>query len=132
MSGAAILLFLGGCALGGMTRVAIANLVGAGAPGSLPWNTLVVNASGALCLGVLAGLLAPGSAPSGTALLWLALGVGFLGSYTTVSTFSLQTLALLRSGQRRAALANVGVSILLCLGMATLGAWLAPVLGVGA
>lgn len=112
-----------GCALGGILRVWIAGLIGARGDRLIPWNTLAVNASGALLLGMLAGLI--GTGPGGS--LWWPLGVGLLGSYTTVSSFSLQTMLLLRAGNRAAALANVALSLGLCLVLAavglTLGGW---------
>ncbi len=122
-------MFLGGCAFGGVARVAVATLIDVRHAAGVPWNTLVVNTSGALGLGLLAGLAAPGAWLHGLTIPWWALGIGFLGSYTTVSTFSLQTLALLRNGQWRVALTNVALSIVLCLGAAALGVGLVRLLG---
>jgi fluoride exporter len=115
-----------GCALGGMARVFVSRLVGERGL-QMPWNTLVVNASGALLIGLLAGGLS-GSATSAASPLGLALGIGFLGSYTTVSTFSLQTLALLQAGHRRAALGNIALSLALCLPAAGVGMAVAQLL----
>jgi len=47
---------------------------------------------------------------------WLFAVTGFLGCYTTVSSFSLQTLALARDGEAALAIGNVVLSVLLCLG----------------
>ncbi len=129
MSLLALLGLLAGCALGGMARVAVAARIGTGRPGSLPWNTLTVNTSGAFALGLLAGWLDPGSPASVNGLPWLALGMGFLGSYTTVSSFSLQTVVLLREGHAPAALANVALSLGLCLGALLLGLQLGQLVG---
>ena len=52
---------------------------------------------------------------------WLLLVTGLLGSYTTVSSFSLQTLALARAGEVRRATLNVIASFGLCLGAAFAG-----------
>jgi CrcB protein len=52
------------------------------------------------------------------------LGVGVIGSYTTVSSLSLQTLSLARDGQLRAAAAYVGLSLLTGLAAGALGWWL--------
>lgn len=101
--------------VGGVARVWLAARVAATLGDRFPWGTLAVNVSGAALIGMLAGLVPPGET------LWVALAIGVLGSYTTVSSFSLQTLALLREGAARLALANVLASTLLCLLAAALG-----------
>lgn len=120
-----------GCALGGMARVYVANVVGRAMPSQFPWNTLVVNTSGALLLGLLAGYLLSGVEVLSEHAAWQALGIGLLGSYTTVSSFSLQTLTLLRTGHSRAALANVGLSVGLCLPAVAIGLLAGNRLGSG-
>jgi fluoride exporter len=60
-----------------------------------PWGTLVVNLSGSLLMGLLLGLVAGRADHPGSATVRLAAGVGFLGAYTTFSTFSAESLALL-------------------------------------
>ena len=54
---------------------------------------------------------------------------GFLGCYTTVSSFSLQTLMLARNGEPIRALGNVAVSVGLCLAAVSCGFLLADTLG---
>jgi CrcB protein len=90
--------------------------------GLFPWGTLVVNLSGCLALGLLAGLFQRKFllAPDLRALLFL----GLLGSYTTFSTFSLETLRLMEDGSWTLALLNGLGSPL--LGLA--GAWVGTVL----
>ncbi len=58
---------------------------------------------------------------------WLGLVVGGLGGYTTVSSLSLQTLALWQSGRTHAALANLGATLGAGLTLAALGWWLGGV-----
>lgn len=120
-AGVALELFLvalGGM-LGGLARALVSTLVAERFGDRLPWGTFAVNLSGSLALGLLAGASAPAPLP------WLFLGTGILGSYTTVSTFSLQTLFLLRQGAvARAALNTVG-SASLCIGAAAIGFGLA-------
>ena len=120
---------LGG-GLGSVARFWVSGVV-AGRYGEIfPWGTLVVNVTGAAAIGVLAAaLLAPDAQAPGTHViahptLWAGLVVGFLGSYTTVSSFSLQTLALARSGETGRALGNIALSLGLCLAAAA-GGWLA-------
>jgi fluoride exporter len=101
--------------VGGVARVWLAARIAARLGERFPFGTLAVNVSGAALIGVLAGLVPPDEP------LWLALAVGLLGSYTTVSSFSLQTLSLLRGGAPGLALANVLASTLLCLLAAAAG-----------
>ncbi|MGH2913351.1 MAG: fluoride efflux transporter CrcB [Solirubrobacteraceae bacterium] len=88
---------------------------------SFPSGTLAVNASGALLLGVLTGLALSGEA------LVLA-GSATLGSYTTFSTWMLETHRLGEDGQMVAGALNVCVSVVVGLGAALLGRALGGVL----
>jgi len=114
------LVALGG-AFGGIGRYAVSGLVARRWGETFPWGTLVVNVTGACLIGVLAALLlSPGDHAMLRPTLWLGFVIGVLGSYTTVSSFSLQTLALLRSGETDRALANIVASVALCLAVAAL------------
>lgn len=109
-------------ALGGMARFLISGVVARRIGERFPWGTLAVNVSGALAIGVLAALLPVTDADGEeTVRLWLALAVGVLGSYTTVSSFSLQTLALIREKELRHAFLNIVGSVSLCLIAASAG-----------
>lgn len=110
-----LLVALGG-ALGGMGRFAVSHLLARYLGKALPWGTLAVNASGAFLAGWLLGSL--GIAPSP---LWLFTVAGVLGGYTTVSSFSLQTIELWQGGQQLRASVNIGATLLLGLTMVSLG-----------
>lgn len=118
--GGFLLVVLGG-AIGGMGRFAVSNLIARYLGKAFPWGTLAVNVSGAFIAGWLLGKLniPVGQMPS----LWLFTVVGLLGGYTTVSSFSLQTIELWQSGLASRAAANVGTTLLLGLAMVLLG-WL--------
>ena len=73
-------------------------------------GTLVINVSGSLVLGVFTGLFEARLRPEHDSLL-LLLGVGFCGGYTTFSTFSYETFALIRDGSWWLAVVNVVVSV---------------------
>jgi fluoride exporter len=103
---------LGG--VGANARFLVHTLVAARAGSELPLGTLVVNASGSLLLGLLAGV-----ALSGDAL--VLVGTATLGSYTTFSTWMLETHLLAANGRREAAVLNVVVSLALGIGAAALG-----------
>ncbi|NVF13304.1 fluoride efflux transporter CrcB [Vreelandella maris] len=114
-----LLVALGG-ALGGMGRFAVSNLLARYLGKAFPWGTLAVNASGAFLAGWLLGSLGSANAPSP---LWLFTVAGLLGGYTTVSSFSLQTIELWQGGQQLRASVNVGATLLFGLAMVTFG-WL--------
>jgi fluoride exporter len=110
-----LLVALGG-GIGGAARFWVSGLVASRYGETFPWGTMVVNVSGAASIGVVGALLLPPSiAAVETAPLWAGLVVGMLGSYTTVSSFSWQTLALLRSGEPLRAAFNIVGSAVLCL-----------------
>lgn len=74
----------------------------------LPVGTFVINVSGSFVLGLLVGLvLAHRLSPD----VRLIAGTGFLGGYTTFSTFAYETVQLAAEGSRRLALANVAGSV---------------------
>ena len=86
---------LGG-ALGANLRYLVGLWAAAQWPGVLPWGTLLINLTGSFLLGALLTMLAA-RRPAPT-LLRLFLGTGFLGAYTTFSTFSAETVALAAAG----------------------------------
>lgn len=115
-----LLIALGG-AIGALARFWLSALVDARLGGRFPWGTLVVNFTGAGVIGLLAGLWLIAGGTYGP--VWAFCVIGVLGSYTTVSSFSLQTLALARNGEAGRAVANILVSIGLCLAAAAV-TWL--------
>ena len=116
-----ILVALGG-AIGACGRFWLSGMVARRVGETFPWGTLVVNVTGALAIGLLAArFLTPEGIAEPWREAWIVLVVGVLGSYTTVSSFSLQTLALARAGEGRRAALNVIASLGLCLGAALTG-----------
>lgn len=107
-----------GGSLGATLRFLVDRWVTVWIGSALPWGTLVVNASGSLLLGLLAGA---GSALPG----WLGhlLGTGLCGALTTYSTFSHETVRLADGspGGRVRALLNVVATLTIGLGAAALG-----------
>jgi CrcB protein len=109
-----------GSAFGGSARFFLSGFVGRHIGETFPWGTMVVNATGSFAIGVVAAA-ASGDAAFHLSAPWQFAVVGFLGSYTTVSSFSLQTLALVRDGESLRAGGNVVLSLVLCLASVTLG-----------
>ncbi len=87
---------------------------------SPPWDILLANVAGSLLIGLVLGW--PGEGLHERSRLFLA--TGLCGGFTTFSTFSHQTLDLLRRGELAAAGLNVALSVSLCI----LGAWFGVVL----
>ena len=75
-------------------------------------GTLLVNVSGSLLMGLLAGCWQRWGTPSAFALF---AGAGFLGALTTFSTFSMDTLAAFHAGHPAKAMLNIGLNTTLCL-----------------
>ena len=127
---ASLVVALGG-ALGSFGRYAVA---GALAPISqgVPWGTVIINILGSFVIGFFGTLtLSHGRFPVPESLRLFVL-VGLCGGFTTFSSFSLQTLDLLRAGAVNRALVNVGASVILCLCSVALGHTLAARLNGGA
>jgi CrcB protein len=111
-----------GGAIGAMARYGAAHWLGEALGTDFPWGILLVNVSGSLAIGVLFVLLVEQGHLS--AVLRSALIVGFLGAFTTFSTFSLQTLALFETGRYLEATLYVLGSVVLSLGAVALGVFL--------
>ena len=119
-----LLLALAG-GLGAAVRFMADGLIRARVRTAMPWATILINVSGSLLLGFLAGLVMEGQAPES---LQLILGTGFLGGYTTFSTASLETIRLVQSGRIGLALVNGLGSMAVSVGAAAAGVWFALLL----
>jgi len=93
-----------------------------------PYGTLAVNALGCLSIGFLAGL-AEARAAVFTSDVRLFIFVGILGGFTTFSSFALETFSLARDTQTVAALANIGLQLVLGLVSVWVGNVLAHSMG---
>ena len=86
---------------------------------TFPLGTLFINVAGSFALGMLIGWgIAKGTLPEH---LRLAIGVGFLGAFTTFSTFAVETDGLLRSGATVSASVYVLLSVVLAIVAARVG-----------
>jgi CrcB protein len=112
---------LGG-ALGSIGRYAVSGLVATGFGETFPWGTLVVNVVGSFVIGFFATLTAPDGRlfVGGTTRQFVMTGI--CGGFTTFSSFSLQTLNLMRDGEWLYAGGNIVGSVTLCLFFVWLGA----------
>jgi len=104
-----LLVGLGGF-IGANTRFVVARLVGAMFETKFPLGTFVINVSGSFLLGVLGTIVAQRVMPNSESMR-LALGVGFLGAFTTFSTFEFETHALFDDGSWLTATTNMFASL---------------------
>jgi CrcB protein len=110
-----------GSAIGGVGRYWVSGVVGQNFGETFPVGTLLVNISGSFAIGFIATLTAPDGrwfASSDTRQFMM---YGVCGGYTTFSSFSIQTLNLLRDGDWFRAGLNVMLSVVLCLVAVWLG-----------
>jgi CrcB protein len=116
----AYLLIALGSAIGGVARFWCSGFVAQRVGEFFPWGTLTVNVVGSFLIGFLAALGEPDGrwyvGPEARQFLM----IGVLGGFTTFSSFSLQTLNLLRDGEWLYAAANIALSVVVCL----LAVWL--------
>lgn len=80
---------------------------------SFPYGTLTVNITGSLLIGLIFGLSERFNWPAPDWRLFLA--TGFCGGFTTFSSFSYETINILRDGDWFLGLANIALSVILCL-----------------
>ena len=97
-----------GGALGAPARYGVAQLIHV-APGTFPWATFWTNVSGSLALGLVLGLLLEHFPP--TRYLRPFVATGFLGAYTTFSTFAVESDLLVKDGHVAIAIAYAAGSL---------------------
>jgi len=112
-----------GGALGAVMRWYIAGFIQRLSGSAFPWGTLAVNIVGSFLLGFLFVWMLERVTVGELAR--LAVTVGFLGAFTTFSTFSVETARLLQEGAFSMALGNVLAQVLICVTLAWLGMQLA-------
>jgi CrcB protein len=104
-----------GSAIGGAGRYWGSGLVARSFGETFPWGTMVVNVIGSLIIGFFATITGPdGRIFVGTNARQFVM-VGFCGGFTTFSSFSLQTLNLIRDDEWLLATGNVLASVALCM-----------------
>jgi CrcB protein len=100
--------------LGALARFGLDAFVSERAGRSFPLGTLVVNLSGALALGILAGVKLGGDG-------YALLGTGLLGAYTTFSTWVFESHRLAEDGEMSLSAVNFALSLAAGIGAAALG-----------
>lgn len=114
-----LLAIAAGGAMGAVLRFLMSNGVYRLTGNGFPYGTLVINVLGSFVLGMLFVMLLEKLMVSAE---WrLGLTVGLIGSFTTFSTFSIETLLLIEEGHLLKAALNIVLSVTLCLSAAWLG-----------
>ncbi|MBM4268508.1 MAG: fluoride efflux transporter CrcB [Deltaproteobacteria bacterium] len=113
------LLVAAGGMLGSLARYWLTLFVQRYDGSSFPSGTFAVNVLGSFIIGLVMVLSLEREVLSHEGRVFLT--IGFCGGFTTMSAFSFETLALLRAGELGVAAAYVGLSLVLCVGAASLG-----------
>lgn len=103
--------FVGAAAAGATLRYVVDNLVAARLAGAFPWGTFVVNVTGSLLSGFVTGLAVYHGLPAEAR---TVVATGFLGAYTTFSTFAFETVRLAEEGAANEAARNIAGTLLAC------------------
>jgi CrcB protein len=114
-----------GGALGSVSRFWVNGLVSDKIGATFPWGTLTINVGGSFIIGLIGAVASPEGRLDSPSRQFVTqfLMIGVCGGYTTFSSFSLQTLNLLRDREWLYAGGNVVLSVILCLVAVWLG-WL--------
>jgi CrcB protein len=116
-----IFIALGGAG-GALARYGIYMLAHGETPVRFPWGTLAVNVIGSFAIGIAYVLIVERGMVHPD---WRGVTmIGFLGAFTTFSTFSLEALALFEAGSHQLALGYVALSVAACLLAVWCGMWL--------
>ena len=107
-----------GAGIGAVGRYLLGTWLSASIKGEFPWGTLAVNLIGCLVIGIAWGL----SERAGwSPVLRSFLFIGILGSFTTFSAFSIETISLLQNQAFSQAFMNIALNVIMCLFCVWLG-----------
>lgn len=118
-----------GGALGSMGRFALANAMALATGTEFPWGTLLINIIGSFVISFFGSLTGNWTRFSVPHDIRVFVTVGLCGGFTTFSSFSLQTVELVKTGQGARAMLYVAASVILCLVACALGFMAAHTVG---
>ncbi len=112
-----------GGAVGSVLRFWVHNFVGERVGGRFPWGTFVINITASFLIGLVVAFLAQGNGWSAN---WIYLiAVGFLGGYSTFSTFEYETLRVAMDGE----ILIAGLNVVLSVVVGFVAVWLGVIAG---
>ena len=116
-----LLLIAAAGAAGTLARYGLSTWVRGWAGSGFPWGTLAVNALGCFLFGAILTMVRDKGSINDETATWMM--VGFLGAFTTFSTFAFESGDFLRDGAMGAAFVNVLANVVLGLGLFFVGVW---------
>lgn len=120
MSFTTCLIVMIGGALGTLARYVI-SVLALPISSELPWGTILINVTGSFIIGLFGTLTLAHGRYTASENVRLFVMIGLCGGYTTFSSFSLQTLDLLRRGAVVRAAINIAASVVLCVAAVAVG-----------
>lgn len=121
-----LVIFLGG-GFGALSRFGLSKVISEHAGALFPVGTLTINVLGSLVMGFLFGFFDRMFVPSD---LRAFLTIGFLGAFTTFSTYALESVRLMQGGQWRMALTNIALTNGAGLAALLIGFYISTVINV--
>ena len=116
-----------GSAIGGSARYATSGIVANWIGATFPWGTLLINITGSFGIGIFNTLTGPDGILLVPTSLRILVMIGICGGYTTFSSFSLESLNLMRNGEWFSGGSYILASVVCCL----LGVWLGHIAAIG-
>ncbi len=118
---------MAGGGLGAGLRAALGQWVATNVASAFPLGTFTVNVIGSFAIGVASVVLADRAIQADWIRVFLM--TGFLGGFTTFSSFSIETVHLIQNGRAALAASYIAASVILCVGGAMAGIYAARTLG---
>ncbi len=115
---------LGG-SLGALSRYYLSKFISSYSGGTFPWGTLIINLSGSLLIGFFYGVFDRTIVPDAFKTF---ISIGFIGAFTTFSTFAIENVNLFRDGEIKLGLLNIFISNIFGIFFALCGIYISKII----